>query len=58
MENQDLLNSALSELEKTNAEVLSAGACIITPGDGTPKCVQLTESQCAALKGTWVGGKC
>lgn len=57
-QNEDVLLTALSELEKTNQNNLASGACIYTPPSGRPQCFQMTPEQCSAIKGVYIGGKC
>jgi hypothetical protein len=54
----ELLQISLNELEKTNHQVASVGACIFTPPSGRPRCLQLTHEQCEAIKGEYIGGPC
>lgn len=64
MENKETLDpekviSALAKIvEDSNEEKsLAVGACIVTL-PGSVKCFQLTPENCAALGGSYVGGKC
>ena len=53
----DVLSSLLEEANRVAGS--STGACLISvPGNPTPKCVQLTKEQCAAVKGVYIGGSC
>ena len=55
---EELLETTLKELEKTNENNAAAGACIYTPPSGRPVCFQMTPDQCSAIHGLYVGGPC
>ena len=55
----DSFTSALKLLEQSHPALSTEqGACLVTLPNGEPKCYQLTQDQCKAINGAYIGGAC